>query len=204
MSIPAVGLTGGIGSGKSTASAMFAELGVPVLDLDGVGHDLTAPGNPILDELAEAFGVDTLKPDGTLDRAYLAEYCFADAVRTRRLNEIMHPRIWAEEQRWLKGQQAPYALIEASVLIESNGVARMDAVVVILAGLEVRRQRVLAKEGIKAAMFDAVVARQCDDEKRSDAADFIIRNDSDLTSLQRQVRQVHGRLLKRFGVAGPP
>lgn len=201
--VPAVGLTGGIGSGKSTATAMFAELGVPVLDLDVVGRGLLLPGSPAVDALVQAFGTDILKPDGALDRTHLAEHCFADAVRTRRLNRIMHPRIWAEAQQWLDEQKAPYAMVEASVLIESGAVGRMDAVVVMLAGLAVRRQRILAREGMKSSMFDAVVARQCDDEQRADAADFIIRNDGDMVSLRRHVRQVHERLLERFGAEKP-
>jgi len=200
-SIPAVGLTGGIGSGKSTAAAVFEALGIPILDLDGVGRDLAVPGSPLLDKLVQAFGADMLRPDGSLDRVRLAEYCFADAIRTRRLNEIMHPRIWDEAGLWLQRQRAPYALIEASVLIESGAAARMDAVVVVLAGLSTRRQRILGRRGVTRAIFDAVVARQCDDEVRAAAADFTIRNEADMASLQRQVQQVHGRLLSRFGAA---
>jgi len=189
-----VGLTGGIGSGKSTAAAMFAELGAPVLDLDKVGHAVVAPGSDGLRRLVDEFGTGILAADGALDRRRLGEYCFADAERTQRLNVIMHPLIRQAEMAWLQCQQGGYTIIEASVLIESGGAGRMDRVIVVLADLAIRRARVLARGDRNGAQFDAIVARQCDDEARRAAADFTIINNGTQAELRRQVERIDAQL----------
>jgi len=190
-----VGLTGGIGSGKSTVAAMFAALSVPVLDLDAVGRKLLVPGAKALTLLCEAFGSSFVLPDGSLDRSALAAYCFVDAGRTARLNSIMHPLIWQFEQQWLEQQSAPYVLIEASVLLESNAYQRMAAIVVVLADEELRLQRVLARGDRNRQQFDDIVSRQCSDEKRCQHADHLIMNNDSLARLEQRVRAVHQLLL---------
>jgi len=198
----AVGLTGGIGSGKSTAAAMFADLGVPVLDLDRVGNEVVEPGSEGLAALVHEFGKEILLADGCLDRKKLARKCFASKAATERLNGILHPLIWEREETWLAGQDAPYAVIEASVLIESGGAARMDAVVVVLADMSLRRKRVVELRGLSAERFEAVVARQCGDDERREVADYLIENDADLEALRRQVTQLHETLHRRFAARG--
>jgi len=189
-----IGLTGGIGSGKSTLAGMLAGLGVPVLDLDAAGRALHHDAD-CLQELLRAFGKGILDEAGLLDRQALAALCFADARKTQTLNAIMHPRIRQAEEVWLAGQQAAYALIEASVLIESGGAARMDAVVVVLADEALRRQRVLASRGMDQARFDAILARQCSDAERCMVADFVIENNAGLAALQESAADLHRRLL---------
>jgi len=202
VSTPArVGLTGGIGSGKSTVACMFAELGVPVLDLDQVGRSLAVPGSACLRRLVVAFGEGILQIDGTLNRTELASICFADADATARLNAIMHPLIKKEEQAWLSCQQAAYAIIEASVLIESGGVERMDAVVVVLADEEVRRIRVLDRGQQDMAGFQRIIQRQCDDDMRRRAADYVIINEETPVELHKRVASVHRQLAQRFSSA---
>lgn len=188
-----IGLTGGIGSGKSTVAAMFSELGVPVLDLDRVGRMLTEY-DECLKQLVEAFGEGILQADGSLNRRALARHCFATASETARLNAILHPLIRKEEDRWVAGQQADYVLIEASVLIESDGADRMDALVVVLADRELRLERVLARGDRSRQEFDAIVARQCSDGERRRLADYLIENNSDLLQLRQSVRLVHQSL----------
>lgn len=189
-----IGLTGGIGSGKSTLAGMLAGFGVPVLDLDVLGRELHSDADCRAALLA-AFGEVILDASGAVDRAALGRICFADADRMAELNAIMHPRIRQRETAWVAAQQAPYVLIEASVLIESGGAARMDAVVVVLAQLETRRQRILPRLGMDAARFDDIIARQCSDEERRATADFIVDNNADLASLQQQAAELHQRLL---------
>jgi len=196
-----VGLTGGIGSGKSTVACMFAELGVPVLDLDQVGRSLVVPGSACLRRLVDAFGEGVLQIDGTLNRSKLASICFADSAATARLNAIMHPLIKKEEQAWLSCQQAVYAIIEASVLIESGGVERMDAVVVVLADEEVRRTRVLDRGKQDLVRFQLIIQRQCDDGMRKRAADYVIINEETLVELHKRVASVHRQLVQRFSTA---
>jgi len=189
-----IGLTGGIGSGKSTVAAVFTGLGVPVLDLDRVGHDVVAPGSAGLKKLIEAFGNDILNPDGALNRKLLAQRCFSDPEQTRKLNAMMHPLIWQIEESWLQQQQGDYVLIEASVLLESGGADRMDAVIVVLADVALRRQRVLARGDRNESEFNAIVNRQVSDAARREAADFIIANTGSLVQLQQKVQEIHALL----------
>ncbi|MDX8405564.1 MAG: dephospho-CoA kinase [Mariprofundus sp.] len=189
-----VGLTGGIGSGKSTVAAMFHAMGVPILDLDQLGRVVTAPESTGLQALVQAFGTGIQASDGSLDRQALATYCFADAARTTQLNSILHPLIWQQEEQWLACQRAPYVLIEASVLLESGGAARMDKLIVVLADEQLRLQRVLTRGSHQAAAFRAIVARQCDDKQRRSLADYIINNNGELATLHDQVQAVHSEL----------
>lgn len=198
----AVGLTGGIGSGKSTVAEMFAELGVPVLDLDRVGHEVVRPGSEGLAMLVHEFGKEILLADGRLDRKKLARKCFSSKVATERLNGILHPLIWAQEEEWLADQDAPYAVIEASVLIESGGAGRMDAVIVVLAEMSLRRKRAIELRGLSSERFEAVVARQCGDDERRRVADYLIKNDAGLNTLRQQVARLHETLCGRFAPRG--
>jgi len=202
MTTARVGLTGGIGSGKSTTAAIFSELGVPLLDLDQVGRQLTDPGQRGLTALTETFGEQILTPDGELDREHLAEMCFASNEGTRRLNRALHPLIWQEETHWLADQSSPYAVIEASVLLESGGSGRMDAIVVVLADEDVRRRRVLARGRQNNSQFDSILARQCSDAERIQAADIVIRNDNDMDALRKEVEDAHAQLTQHFSPAG--
>ena len=193
-----VGLTGGIGSGKSTVASMFAALGVPVLDLDEAGHRVTAPGSEGLVALVQQFGDQILDGD-QLNRRKLAEICFASSEKIEQLNTILHPLIWQEEERWKCEQHATYLVVEASVLIESKGYDRMDHLVVVMADLAIREQRVLQRPGMSESMFESIISRQCDDADRLRLADDIIENNSDIESLQTHVESLHSRLIKRFG-----
>ncbi|MDX8396107.1 MAG: dephospho-CoA kinase [Mariprofundaceae bacterium] len=193
-----VGLTGGIGSGKTTVAAMFATLDVPVLDLDVVGKIITEPGQKGLSRIIEVFGKKIIFQDGRLNRAALAEYCFKNKQRTEELNAILHPLIWAYEANWLSQQDSPYVLIEASVLIESGGISRMDAIVVVSASLAVRKLRVLNRDSHEEKRFNNIVARQCDNQARLKAADYLLNNDHHQDGLQQQVKSVHQQLLQRF------
>jgi len=186
-----IGLTGGIGSGKSTVASMFAEMGVPVLDLDQVGRELLAPGSKALQQIAEAFGDFCLLPDGSLDRKALAAHCFADAARTESLNAIMHPLIWQAEEQWLVKQQTPWVIIEASVLLESGGLKRMHAVIVVMAEERVRLQRVIQRGWQSEDEFYAILKRQCQDKQRREQADYLIDNNASLQSLRDQVSALY-------------
>jgi len=194
MSPPRVGLTGGIGSGKSTVAAMFAALDIAVLDLDQVGHAVVAPNSTGLARLVDAFGDGILTGAGALNRKTVAQRCFSDAEQVAKLNAIMHPLIWQAEEEWLQQQQGDYVVVEASVLLESGGASRMDAVVVVLADEDVRRQRVLQRGDRSGAEFETVVARQCSDAERRKAADFIIMNNGSLDHLHQQVLKTDAML----------
>lgn len=194
-----VGLTGGIGSGKSTVAVLLAGSGVPVLDLDAVGHAVLKEDARVQQRIVDFFGATVCAASGVIDRGRLAAVAFADAAALRTLNSIIHPVIWQREEAWLARQSAaPYVVIEAPVLIESGAHSRMDAVVVVLADEAVRRARVLRRAD-GASRFEAVIARQCSDEVRRKVADYLIVNDAGMDELRRQVEQLHDTLLTRFG-----
>lgn len=190
----AIGLTGGIGSGKSSAAAVFESLGVPVLDLDRVGHEVVAPDSHGLHQLIQAFGKRMLNSDGSLNRTALASHCFDSAEETARLNALMHPLIWQAEGLWLDQQQADYVIIEASVLLESGGAGRMHGVIAVLADDSQRLQRVLARGDRDKKAFVAIVARQCSDARRRAEANWLIENNGSLAELQQQVIALHRKI----------
>jgi len=171
---------------------------VPVLDLDLVGRRIVDRPE-IKDALVATFGKAVLRPDRSIDRAELADICFTDAGNTARLNRIMHPLIWREAEDWIAARREPYVVIEASVLIESGGASRMDAVVVVLAAEETRRRRVEARSGFDRDRFRNVLARQCSDAERRRVADYVIENDGPLSRLRAQVERLYRRLEARFG-----
>jgi dephospho-CoA kinase len=190
-----VGLTGGIGSGKSTVAGMLAAHGVPVLDLDAVGHAVLMTHAGIRDALRQAFGPGVLQPDGSPDRKAIGRIALATDQGARRLGAIVHPHIWQEAEAWVACQQGPYVVIEASVLIESGSAERVDCVVVVMADMEARRRRVVRRRRQSPEEFERIVARQCGDDERRRLADRIVPNDGDLEALQRQVDMLHAELL---------
>ncbi len=196
--VSTVGLTGGIGSGKSTVARMFASLKVPVLDLDRVGHALLERED-VRQKLRCMFGEDIFDA-GRLNRGALARRVFHDPAELDRLNALMHPLIWNEERRWLRRQQAPYAVIEASAIIESGALDRVDLLIAVLADEKLRRERVLRRGHPPPDLFEAIVSRQCSDDERRRLADFVIENHGSLHALERQVARLHECLMRRFHV----
>ncbi len=186
------GLTGGIGSGKSTAAQLFADLGVPILDLDKLGHTALAQ-NDIKAKLIQTFGKSIL--DGNeIHRGKLAKLAFASQENTQTLNQIMHPAIQQLEQMWRKKQTAPYAIIEASVLIESGGIKRMQGLIVVMCSQAIRERRLIARGTHNQEQIRAIIQRQCSDTERLKHADYILDNESDLQHLAAQVEVLHQKL----------
>ncbi len=188
-----VGLTGGMAAGKSTTARMFAALGVPVLDLDEVGRRVLAEDEDARRAVMHAF--PEAVEDGRLVRARLAEVVFRDVKRLRRLEAILHPRIWRAYEAWLQHLQAPYAVVEAAALLESGARARVDRLIVVLADARVRRARAQQRGGVGARLFSQVLAAQVSDEERKRAADFLLHNEGSLDALRAQVLGVHAALL---------
>lgn len=185
MSTKFFGLTGGIGSGKSTLANIFKQHGISVLDLDQVGHIIINEDKEAQHELIQAFGEDILNQQH-IDRKRLAQVAFASSQNTQILNKIMHPRIQAYESGWRNQQNAAMAIIEASVLIESGGVSRMDALLVVLCDEALRWQRVKQRGNQSKQRFDQIVQQQCSDEERIKHADYIFDNNGRLGHLEQQ------------------
>ena len=189
-----IGLTGGIGSGKSTVAAALADLdGVTVIDADEIARHIVEPGEPALEELTREFGSDILLTGGRLDRKLLAERAFRDESGTRRLNAIMHPRIISEASRRLDHAERSGAIAgvyDMPLLFETGQAEKFDTVIVVDVDREERVRRLAEHRGIDPADARRRMAAQIDDEERRNGADIIIDNNGPLTALEAQVRSI--------------
>lgn len=190
-----IGLTGGIGSGKSTVARCFFMLGVPVVDADDVARDVVAPGSDGLREIIEHFGNGILHADGSLDRAQLRKLIFEHPAQRRVLEDILHPRIYAEMRRRISALAAPYCLAVIPLLLETGQRHFVDRVLVVDVADDVQRARARSRDRATAAEIDAVMRTQLDRQTRLAAADDIIDNSVDAHHLERQVQQLHRRYL---------
>lgn len=186
-----VGLTGGIASGKTTVSDLFAELGVPVIDADVVARRVVERGRPALDELVAAFGDDILTTDGVLDRGRLREKAFTDAAARERLEAILHPRI----REWMEAEIAtadgPYVILSVPLLVEGDLLQRVDRVLVVDVPEPVQRERLLRRDGSTPEQAEAILAAQSSRRDRLRHADDIIDNTGDAEALRQRVRRLH-------------
>lgn len=184
-----IGLTGGIGSGKSTVSSRLAELGAFIVDADLVAREIVEPGQPALAELAEAFD-GVLNPDGTLNRAELARQAFATPEATKKLNAITHPRIRARtEELFKQGREsgAEVLVYDMPLLIENGEVNKVDHVLVVDAPDELRIDRLVQHRGVDEDDARRRIAAQIDRETRLGAADTVLDNSGSLEDLLTQV-----------------
>jgi dephospho-CoA kinase len=190
MARPVIGLTGGIGSGKSTVAAMLAELGADVIDTDKVGHAVYRPGTEGFRQVTAAFGDDIVGADGTIDRRALAAKVFADPEALARLNGIVHPLIGLAVRDWLVQAQSESRttpiVVEAPVLMEA-GWRFFDEVWVVVVDPETAVARVTASRDMTADEVRRRVVAQMSNAERERRADRVIRNDGDLASLRAQV-----------------
>jgi dephospho-CoA kinase len=190
-----IALTGGIGSGKSTVAACFAQLNVPVIDADQLAREQVAPGSPALTEIALAFGPEMILEDGSLDRARLRREIFAEPQQRRRLEAILHPRIYAEMRRRIQTLQAPYCVLVIPLILETGETAIADRILVVDAPESLQRKRTQIRDGLADAEVDAILRAQISRAERLRAADDIIVNDGDLAHLKEQVVVLHSRYL---------
>jgi dephospho-CoA kinase len=190
-----VGLTGGIGSGKSTVADLFGRLHVPVIDADVLARDVAAPGQPALQEIINAFGPASVDASGRLDRNTLRQRVFADPTARRRLEAILHPKIRREIIAWVTSIRAPYCIVVIPLLLESGQQDLVDRILVIDAGPDRQIERVARRNGLPRQEIDAIIAVQATREDRLAAADEVIDNDGPLEELEVQVRALHEKYL---------
>lgn len=193
-----IGLTGGIGSGKSTVAAMLSEHGAVIIDADRISRELVEPGMPALAELVEAFGPVILREDGTLDRGGLAALAFADKSATQKLNMIMHPRISAVS-RDLIAAAGPEAVViyDMPLLVETKQSDAVDHVIVVDVPVDVQRERAIAR-GMDPADVDRRIEAQATREDRLAVADSVIDNSGDLVATKEQVEALWQQLSQGF------
>lgn len=192
----AVGLTGGIGSGKSTVADLFAEQGAAVIDTDAISHQLTAPGGAALGEIRAQFGDAVMHGDGMLDRVALRQLIFADTAARRRLEAILHPRIRQQVEQTLATVAAPYALIVIPLLVETGGYRDMlNRILVIDCPEDVQIARVMVRSGLSRNEVVAILAAQAGRDTRLAVADDVIVNTVSPEALRAQVAALHQRYL---------
>lgn len=191
-----IGITGGIGSGKTTACRLFEFLGIPVYYADDRAKWLMQNDEKLIDQLKTTFGHEVYDQEGQLDRAYLAGIVFNDRAKLEQLNGIVHPAVREDGIRWdTQHQNTPYTLREAALLYESGIYQLLDQIITVTAPEALRIQRVMQRDGVDEAAVKARIDKQWPEEKKVALADFIIHNDGE-QSLIRQVYQIHQQLIQ--------
>lgn len=196
-----IGLTGGIGSGKSTVAQLLEEQGWVLVDADRIARDIVEPGQPALAELAEAFGEDILRADGTLDRGLLASRAFASREKTDLLNSITHPRIHEETQaRFDAARRAgeEFVVYDMPLLVDNGLHKDMDATIVVDVDVEERVRRLVEFRGLEEDDARRRIAAQIPDDARRAAADVLIDNNGPREALDAQVAAAVEELKRRF------
>ncbi|MGN6233682.1 MAG: dephospho-CoA kinase [Trinickia sp.] len=201
----AVGLTGGIGSGKTTVADLFATHGVAVVDTDIIAHRITAAGGAAMPLIEQAFGRQFVAPDGALDRAKMRSLVFSDDAAKARLEAITHPLIRSETERERQAAPGPYVVLVVPLLVESGAwKSRVNRVLVVDCRQQTQIARVMRRNAFSRDQVLAIIARQATREARLAAADDVIVNDdTPLDRLAHDVRQLHLRYLALAGAAPP-
>lgn len=191
-----IGLTGGIGSGKTLATDHFQRLGITVVDADLAARVVVEPGRPALDEIAATFGADMVCQDGTLDRAALRRVVFADPEQRKRLEAIMHPRIAEEIRQQLAASTSPYTILVSPLLFESGQYRFAQRTVLIDAHESLQRHRAATRDKVSEKQIEAIMAAQMTREERRARADDVILNEGHIEHLHAMVEKLHARYLE--------
>lgn len=192
-----VGITGGIGSGKTTVCKMFEDLGVPVYYADDRAKYLMQHEHHLIDQIKKHFGEDVYE-SCRLNRKLLAERVFNDAQKLALLNSLVHPAVFRDTERWVEDQRekkVPYILKEAALLVETGSYKALDKLIVVTAPLEVRLQRVAERDNARDEEIKARMKNQLPEEDKVALANFVIANDNGLESLRAQVLAIHEQLV---------
>jgi dephospho-CoA kinase len=193
-----IGLTGGIGSGKSTVSQILAELGAFVIDADKVGHEIYLPGKEAWQQVTAAFGRDILAPDQTIERKKLGALIFGSDEARKKLNEIVHPLMFQDIDRRIKAKRTTGftkpIVIEAAILIEANWLPLADEVWLIVTNKTAVIDRVATQRGMAAKDTEARIASQLSDGERRKHAQVVIENNGSLEELQQKIRVAWSRV----------
>lgn len=187
-----VGITGGIGSGKSYVCSILGELGVAVYDSDSRAKELMLSSAELREALMSRFGCEVFTAEG-VNRAYLAERVFSSEEELRALNAIVHPAVMADFDRWAEEQEGEYVVLESAILFEAHLEDRVDCVVVVMAPEELRLERAMRRDGASKEQIESRMRNQITDEERADRSKYAIVN-IDAEELREDIEQLHRRL----------
>lgn len=192
-----VGITGGIGSGKSTVCKLFSLLGVPIYTADERAKWLMNHDSQVKEKILASFGAESYSPNGALNRGYLAETVFSNPEKIAVLNALVHPAVGKDFAEWVSQQKAPYLLKEAALLFETGAAKELDFVINVSSPLRVRMARVLLRDPQRTEeQVNQIINQQLPDEEKNELADFSIKN-TDNKLLLPQVIALHEQLLQK-------
>lgn len=191
---PIIGLTGGIGSGKSLVAARFAELGITVVNADTAAREVVAKGEPALEKIREHFGEQILLPTGELDRRQLRGIIFADPAQKKWLENLLHPIIRVRMVEQLQAATSPYAILESPLLLETDQHLLVEKIIVVDVDEATQIARASARDGADVTQIKSIIASQMPRTEKLRKADFVIDNSDSVEATYRQVDEVDGEL----------
>jgi len=198
-----VGMTGGIGSGKSSAAKIFETYGIPVYHADERAKQLMASDPKIIAGVKKIFGQEAYGEDGTLNRKFISQLSFADGPLLKKLEALVHPAVFSDEEHWHASQaEAPYTIMEAALIFETGRNKSFDKIITVSAPLEVRIKRVIDRDKITRTEVEDRIGKQMAEEEKVLRSDFVIINDG-IRSLVMQVWEIHQKLLSFVGTGTP-
>ena len=196
-----VGLTGGIGSGKSVVARIFESLGVPVYYADDAARQIQNQDPQVKKQITEVFGADAYNAEG-LNRKFISDIVFSDRQKLDQLNAIVHPATLRDAERWLNEQTTPYALKEAAIIFESGSHRDLDLVIGVTAPLPLRIKRTMTRDGISSHEVQERMSKQISDAIKMKLCDFVIFNDEKKLLIP-QVLDIHEKILARKQISNP-
>ena len=191
-----IGLTGGIGSGKSVASDKFASLGITVVDADEASRTVVEPGKPALKEIEDHFGTEVIEKNRTLNRAKLREIIASDVNERKWLESVLHPRIGEEIAKEISESKSPYTLFVAPLLLETNSQEMCARVVVVDVPKEVQVERTAQRDEVSTDQVEQMVSAQMERGKRLGKADDVLVNTGTIEELEKEVEELHKKYLQ--------
>jgi dephospho-CoA kinase len=193
-----VGLTGGIATGKSTAGAMFVQLGCYLINSDQISHELLRPGQQVHDAVVTEFGDRILAADKTIDRRILGEIVFKDPEARARLNSLVHPAVIARQREWLKEVESQdpdaVAIVDAALMIEVGTYKNYDKLIVVICKPEIQKQRLRERSGLSEDQIEARIRSQMPMEEKAKYADFVIETSGSIDMTRQQVEGIYKEL----------
>ena len=189
-----VGITGGIGSGKSTVCRFFQLLGIPVYSADDQAKWLMANDPNLKSQITEAFGQESYLSDGSVNRAYLAEMVFSDPEKVKKINSLVHPAVGKDFKAWAEKQNSPYLIKEAALLFETGAAKELDFVINVSSPIKIRIARVLMRDPHRdEAQINHIIDQQMPDEEKNERSDFVIKN-TETKLIIPQILEIHKKL----------
>jgi dephospho-CoA kinase len=197
-----VGLTGGIGCGKTTVSQLFKEMNVPAIDADDIAHSLVEPGQPALLEISKAFGDKAINPDGSLDRHYLRDTIFSNRQQKQQLEDILHPLVFAAMEKAIDQLNDPYCILSVPLLFETHMAHFVDRILVVDCPAEAQIARVRRRDGLDDVRIQSIIDSQASRDYRLAHADDIIDNSLASSELAEQAKKLHNLYLSISASSG--